>query len=79
MKIFGNRINLDDVEQFLRENGYDCACAGDDDNLKIYVPKLNEKSQIQNLVSKRLGIYKKGFSIHHRKSFEPIKSLIHNK
>tara|TARA_Y100000590_G_scaffold222078_1_gene251383 strand:- start:617 stop:1243 length:627 start_codon:yes stop_codon:yes gene_type:complete len=24
-------------------------------------------------------IYKKGFSIHHRKSFEPIKSLIHNK
>ena len=24
-------------------------------------------------------IYKKGITIHHRKSFEPIKSLIHNK
>ena len=24
-------------------------------------------------------IYSKGFTIHHRKSFEPIKSLIHNK
>jgi ribonuclease HII len=24
-------------------------------------------------------IYKKGFTAHHRKSFEPIKSLIHNK
>ena len=36
LKIFGNRVNLDEVEQTLNELGYSCACVGVDDHMKIY-------------------------------------------
>ena len=38
--MFGNRVNLDEVEQFIRSEGNDCACAGIDDSLKIYITDL---------------------------------------
>lgn len=43
VKIFGNRINLDELEQLIRSSGIDCACAGDDSRLRVYV--TSESSQ----------------------------------
>ena len=37
LKIFGNRINLQDVESRLQDAGFDVACAGKDDHLSIYL------------------------------------------
>jgi acyl-CoA synthetase (AMP-forming)/AMP-acid ligase II len=37
VKLFGNRVNLEDVEHLLRGAGIDCACAGDDAQLRIYI------------------------------------------
>lgn len=37
IKLFGYRVNLSDVENFLRETGYVAACSGGDDRLEIYV------------------------------------------
>jgi acyl-CoA synthetase (AMP-forming)/AMP-acid ligase II len=37
VKLFGNRVNLEEVEHFLRGAGIDCACAGDDALLRIYI------------------------------------------
>jgi acyl-coenzyme A synthetase/AMP-(fatty) acid ligase len=37
LKLFGNRINLDEVENLLRKENIDCACSGEDDHLRIYV------------------------------------------
>jgi acyl-CoA synthetase (AMP-forming)/AMP-acid ligase II len=44
VKLFGNRVNLEDVEQLLRGAGIDCACAGDDSLLRIYItnPALSD-------------------------------------
>ncbi|WP_028994542.1 AMP-binding protein [Azonexus hydrophilus] len=39
LKLFGHRINLQDVEDMLRTLGHDAACGGEDDHLVIY---LNE-------------------------------------
>jgi acyl-coenzyme A synthetase/AMP-(fatty) acid ligase len=39
LKIFGSRVNLDEVEGLLRKTGFDCACGGADDAMKIYVTK----------------------------------------
>jgi acyl-coenzyme A synthetase/AMP-(fatty) acid ligase len=38
IKLFGNRVNLDEVERLLKDQfeGVDFACSGRDDNLKIY-------------------------------------------
>jgi acyl-CoA synthetase (AMP-forming)/AMP-acid ligase II len=37
VKLFGNRVNLEEVEHHLRGAGIDCACAGDDAQLRIYI------------------------------------------
>lgn len=37
LKLYGHRVSLDEVELNLREAGFDCACAGADDNLTIFV------------------------------------------
>lgn len=63
LKMSGNRVNLDDVEQIVREAGYDCACAGADDDLKIYVAAGSENLQIKNYVSERTGIHHSRVSV----------------
>ena len=62
LKIFGNRVNLDEIEQLIRSAGYDCACAGMDDNLKIYVTNPYDTDRIRSYVVKRTGINQAGFS-----------------
>ena len=39
LKIFGNRVNLDETERLIKGRfaGIDCACGGVDDKMKIYV------------------------------------------
>ena len=37
LKIFGNRVNMDEVENMLKQEGFDCACTGVDDQMNIYV------------------------------------------
>ena len=39
LKIFGNRVNLDETERLIKGSfpGVDCACGGVDDKMKIYV------------------------------------------
>ena len=62
LKIFGNRVSLDEVEQLIKAAGYDCACAGTDDSLKIYVTNLADKDRIRNYIAERTGINQAGFS-----------------
>lgn len=43
LKIFGNRVNLDEVERLVKEKfeNIDCACAGVDDHLYLFVTPKN--------------------------------------
>ncbi|MDR1885246.1 MAG: AMP-binding protein [Synergistaceae bacterium] len=36
LKLYGNRVNLDDVERLLDRAGYESACSGIDDNMRVY-------------------------------------------
>ena len=45
IKLFGNRVSLEDMEQLIRNAGIDCACTGDDQTLKVYVPKASKASE----------------------------------
>jgi len=65
LKMFGNRVSLDEVEQLIKASGYDCACAGTDDSLKIYVTNLADKDRIKNYIAERTGINQAGFSFVH--------------
>ena len=65
LKMYGNRINLDEIEELIKTAGYDCVCAGTDDNLKIYITELEDKSRIVNYITKHTGINRAGFSFVH--------------
>ena len=63
LKLFGNRINLDEAERLLRTAGFDCACAGVDDKLTIYVTRKDQPIQILKTISERTGINSQGFAV----------------
>ncbi len=63
LKLFGNRISLDEVEQKLNEAGYDSACVGVDDKMKIYTTEKSNIKKIYIFITEYFGINKSGFSI----------------
>ena len=44
LKIYGNRVNLDEAENMLKSQGFDCACGGRDDLLCIYLTGADDAS-----------------------------------
>jgi len=62
LKMYGNRVNLDEIEELIRTAGYDCVCSGTDDNLKIYITELDDKNEIVSYITKLTGINRAGLS-----------------
>jgi acyl-coenzyme A synthetase/AMP-(fatty) acid ligase len=62
LKLFGNRVNLDEVEGLLSQQGWDCVCAGDDDAMRIYTTKAQDKEAISAYVADTMHINRQGFS-----------------
>jgi acyl-CoA synthetase (AMP-forming)/AMP-acid ligase II len=57
VKLFGDRLSLDEVEQLLQAAGYDCACDGRDDLLSIYVVSSERTSSVKAFLSERIGLH----------------------
>ena len=65
LKMFGKRVNLNEIEELIRTAGYDCVCTGTDDNLKIYITEPDDKDRIMSYIAKHTGINRVGFSFVH--------------
>lgn len=63
LKLFGNRVNLDDVEQLIKEIGHNCVCSGDDDHLRIYTCDKENHATIKSFVAERTGIHPSAFDV----------------
>lgn len=63
IKLFGNRINLDDAEQLIKSMALSVACAGYDDKMIIYLTDEKLKDQIRSFISKKTGINLRGFEV----------------
>ncbi len=63
IKLFGNRINLDETELILKKIVIDCVCAGTDDNMIIYITDVEKKDVVKNYLSKKLKINSRGFDV----------------
>jgi len=63
LKIFGNRVNLDEIEGMLNSEGYKCVCGGKDDLLKIYIVEADEKalSASTEFISAKTGLNRSAF------------------
>jgi acyl-CoA synthetase (AMP-forming)/AMP-acid ligase II len=57
IKIFGNRVNLDEIESFLNSEGHNCVCGGSDDLIHIVCTKCPDQSYIRKLVTKTFGFH----------------------
>lgn len=66
IKLFGNRINLQDVERFLLDAGHIVACAGQDDCLEIYMPESSDlqAKQIKKQVADYLKVALPGIAVY---------------
>lgn len=64
IKIYGNRINLDEVEDLLATKGYEVACVGEDDHLKVYSTVCNI-DDIASYISRKIGINRRAFNVIH--------------
>ncbi len=74
LKIFGNRVNLDDCERMLKEkfDGTEIACGGVDDKLYIFATNGNKLSDMADFLSDKTGLNPVAFKV------KVIKEIPHN-
>ena len=63
IKLFGNRVNLDEIEMILKSLILDCACTGIDDKMEIYITEAGRENEIKNYLSTKTGINQSAFYV----------------
>ena len=64
IKIFGNRINLDEIEDKLKEEGIICACNEKNDLLNMYIENKQKISAIEKFFSNKIIINRRYIKIN---------------
>jgi acyl-CoA synthetase (AMP-forming)/AMP-acid ligase II len=57
IKLFGNRVNLDDLERLLLDRKVQSACTGKDNALVIYIIKPEDHDLVKDLLTQKLRIH----------------------
>ncbi len=57
IKIFGNRVNLDEVEQLLKKSGIDALCGGEDNRLLVALIDQTRVEEVKKCVVTSLGVH----------------------
>jgi len=63
IKLFGNRVNLDETERLLKNIISDCACSGQDDEMVIYITDDKEIKNVKIFISQKTGINHQAFNV----------------
>jgi len=63
IKIWGNRVNLDEAEQLIKEITPSCACVGVDDKMLIYLTDETKSKQCRHLLALKTGLNSSAFEI----------------
>jgi len=72
VKIWGNRCNLDAVEQIVKQITSTCAVVGVDDLITVYVSKDGLEKNIKELLASKTGLNPKAFDVRTIKAI-PVK------
>lgn len=64
LKLFGSRVNLDEVEGLLNKAGISCACTGVDDRLDIYITDAEKLEDAERFIKEHTAINPNGFKLH---------------
>lgn len=64
LKLFGLRVSLDQSEKIIKEAfDIECACTGDDQQMRIYITDENLKDKVRTLISDKTGLMAKSFDV----------------
>ena len=63
VKVWGNRCNLDQVEQIVKSVTTSCACAGVDDKITVFVTKEGLEKEIKDLLASKTGLNPIAFAV----------------
>lgn len=63
IKIFGNRVNLDEIERLIKGNICTCACAGEDDHMNIFITDLAKALEVKEFITTKTGLNHIAFNI----------------
>ena len=63
IKIIGNRINLDELQNKMKIKNINCACDGIDDLMKIFIENIKEEKKVIKFFSKETIINSKYYKI----------------
>ena len=64
VKIFGNRVNLDQTEQLVRSMIPDCACTGEDDKLVIHILDATLENKVKEFISQKTGLHLSAITVN---------------
>lgn len=65
VKVWGNRCNLDSVEQMVKTITSNCACVGVDDKITIFVAEEVDDKVIINMFGEKTGLNTRAFEVRH--------------
>lgn len=63
VKIWGNRCNLDAIEQLVKPITTNCACIGKDDKITVFITEQTLVDDIKNFLSKKTGFNCHAFDV----------------
>lgn len=67
LKIFGNRVNLDETERLIKTQyqDFDCVCSGKDDSMEIFITDETKIKEIQSFVANKTHLNFSAFHVHY--------------
>ncbi len=70
IKLFGNRINLDEVEQLLQHQGFDAVCGGRDNSLLVLLTDKGMEAAAKKSLVTALGVHHSAISVQTVSGFQ---------
>jgi acyl-coenzyme A synthetase/AMP-(fatty) acid ligase len=64
VKLFGKRVNLDEIEQILHNKGLNCVCTGKDDCINVHALEIGNDDFIRLFLNETTGINVKCIHVH---------------
>ena len=67
LKIFGNRVNLDEIDRLVKTKyeGLDCASAGSDDRMKTYITDEKYIEEVRRYLSETTHLSESAFDVRY--------------
>lgn len=65
LKIYGNRVNLDECERMIQGKfeGIECACTGEDNHMILYVTTSQKHDEMKKFLSEKTRLNSKAFEV----------------